>query len=103
MGARGALMRVRAMDEATHEPLFNIQVNFWNAEDTHQGGSIAGEPRDVYEFLVPSHTNFVLQVRSRGYRPSEQMRVGPLFPSETKDVTVPLQRDTTSSPTPSGD
>ena len=91
------------MDEATHEPLFNIQVNFWNAEDTHQGGSIAGEPRDVYEFLVPSHTNFVLQVRSRGYRPSEQMRVGPLFPSETKDVTVPLQRDTTSSPTPSGD
>ena len=94
MGVRGALMRVRAMDEATHEPLLNIQVNFWNAEDPHQSGSVAGEPRDVYEFLVPSHTNFLLQVRSRGYRPSEPMRVGPFFPSETKDVTVPLQHET---------
>jgi len=103
MGARGALMRVRAMDEETHEPLLNIQVNFWNAEDAHQGGSIAGDPRDVYEFLVPSHTNFILQVRSQGYRPSEPMRMGPFFPSETKDVTVPLKHEATSSPAPSGD
>jgi hypothetical protein len=103
MGVRGALMRVRAMDEATQEPLLNIQVNFWNAEDPHQGGSIAGEPRDVYEFLIPSHANFILQVRSRGYRSSEPMRVGPLFPSETKDVTVPMQREITGSPAPSRD
>src|SRR6202142_3081507 len=33
MGARGAIMRVRATDRATHEPLLNIQVNFRNAED----------------------------------------------------------------------
>src|ERR1700690_3009860 len=33
MGARGAIMRVRATDRATHEALLNIQVNFRNAED----------------------------------------------------------------------
>ncbi|MGA9040171.1 MAG: carboxypeptidase-like regulatory domain-containing protein [Terriglobales bacterium] len=104
MGARGAIMRVRAMDDATHEPLQSIQVNFRNAEDTRQGGSITGEPRDVHEFLVPSRTNFILQVRSPGYRASEPMRVGPLSPGETQDLTVPLQRETTSSPVPpSGD
>jgi len=94
MGARGALMRVRAMDEATHEPLLNIQVAFRNAEETRQGGSIAGEPRDVHEFLVPSHTNFILQVRSPGYRASEPMLIERLSPGEAHDLTVPLQRET---------
>jgi hypothetical protein len=104
MGARGALMRVRAIDEATHEPLHDIQVNFWNAEDSRQGGSIAGEPRDVHEFLIPSRTNFMLQVRSPGYRASEPMRVEPLSPGETQYLTVPLQRGTPSGPVqPSND
>ena len=94
MGARGALMRVRAMDGATHEPLPNIQVNFRNAEDTRQGGSIVGELREVHEFLVPSRTNFILQVRSSGYRASEPMQIQPLSPGETQDLTVPLQRET---------
>ena len=96
MGVRGAIMRVRAMDSATHEPLPNIQVNFRNAEDTHQGGSVAGEPREFHEFLVPSRTNFILQVCSPGYRASEPMRIEPLSPGETQDLMVPLQRETRS-------
>ena len=104
MGARGALMRVRAMDEATHEPLPNIEVNFRNAEDTRQGGSIVGEPREVHEFLVPSRTNFIVQVRSPGYRASEPVRIEPLSPGETQDLMVPLQRETTDRRVPpSGD
>jgi hypothetical protein len=94
MGARGALMRVRAMDGATHEPLPNIQVIFLNAEDSHQGGSIVGEAREVHTFLVPSRTKFILQVRSPGYRASEAMRIEQLSPGETQDLTVPLQRET---------
>jgi hypothetical protein len=94
MGSRGALMRVRAMDGTTHEPLPNIQVNFRNAEDPRQGGSIFGEPREVHEFFVPSRTNFALQVRSPGYRASEPIRIEPLSPGGTQDLTVPLQRET---------
>ena len=95
MGARGALMRVRAIDGATHEPLPNIQVNFRNAEDTRQGGSIVGEPREVHEFLVPSRTNFIVQVRSPGYLAPDPVQIEPLSPGETRDLTVPLKRDTT--------
>lgn len=93
MGARGALMRVRAMDGATHEPLPNIQVSFRNSEDPRQGGSIVGEPREVHEFLAPARTNFILQVRCSGYRASDPMRIEPLSPGETQDLTVVLQRE----------
>jgi hypothetical protein len=82
------------MDGTTHEPLPNIQVNFRNAEDPRQGGSIFGEPREVHEFFVPSRTNFALQVRSPGYRASEPIRIEPLSPGGTQDLTVPLQRET---------
>src|ERR1035438_4309977 len=94
MGARGALMRVRATDGATHEPLPNIQVNFRNAEDTRQGGSIVGEPREGHEFLVPSRTNFILQVRFPGDRAAEPMRIEPLSPGETQDLTVTDRKST---------
>jgi hypothetical protein len=86
-----------ATDGATHEPLPNIQVNFRNAEDTRQGGSIVGDPREVHEFLVPSRTNFILQVRSPGYRASGPMRIEPLSPGEMQDLTVTLQQATSTS------
>jgi hypothetical protein len=99
MGPRGALVRVRAMDGTTHEPLPNIQVNFRNAEDARQGSSIVGEPREVHEFLVPSRTSFTLQVRSSGYRASQPIRIEPLSPGGTHDLTVPLLRETSTPQT----
>ncbi len=94
MGARGAVMRVRAMDAATHEPLPDIMVTFRNPENTRQGGTISGEPREVHEFLVPSRASVSIQVRSSGYRPSDQVQIGPLSPGEKQDLTVALQRET---------
>jgi hypothetical protein len=98
MGPRGALLRVRAMDGATHQPLPDIIVNFRNPENTRQGGAIIGEPREVHELLVPSRANVIIQVQASGYRPSEPEQVGPLAPGEKLDLTVSLQRQTSSAP-----
>jgi hypothetical protein len=89
MGARGAWIKVSAIDGTTHEYLPDIQVTFLNAVDSGQGFSASGEPRRA---MVPSHANFTVQVRSPGYRPSEPLRVGPLAPGEKQELTVPLQR-----------
>jgi hypothetical protein len=97
MGARGAVMRVRAMDAATHEPLPAIMVTFRNPENMRQGGTISGEPREVHEFLVPSRVSVSIQVRASGYRPSDQVQIGPLSPGEKQDLTVALQRETSAS------
>jgi hypothetical protein len=90
MGARGAWMRVTAIDGTTQEQLSDFRVTFLNAEHSRQGGSVSGEPREV---LVPSHANFTLQVQAPGYRPSKPVRIEPLIPGEKKDLTVPLQRE----------
>ena len=97
MGARGAVMRVRAMDVATHEPLPDIMVNFRNPENTRQGGTISGEPRGVHEFLVPSRVGVSIQVRASGYGPSDPVQIGPLSPGEKQDLTVALRRETSGA------
>jgi len=94
MGARGAVVRVRAVDAATHEPLPDIMVNFRNPENTRQGGTISGEPREVHEFLVPSRVGVSIQVRASGYQPSDPVQIGPLSPGEKQDLTVSLRRET---------
>jgi Carboxypeptidase regulatory-like domain len=90
MGARGAWMRVTAIDGTTQEQLSDFRVTFLNAEHSRQGGSVSGQPREV---LVPSHASFTLQVQAPGYRPSKPVRIEPLIPGEKKDLTVPLQRE----------
>lgn len=97
MGARGAVMRVRAMDAATHEPLPDIMVTFRNPENMRQGGTISGEPREVHEFLVPSRVSVSIQVRASGYRPSDPVQIGPLSPGEKQDLTVAMRRETSAS------
>jgi protocatechuate 3,4-dioxygenase beta subunit len=98
MGARGAVMKVRAMDSATHEYLTNMQVILRNAlgkpEDPPQTASIFGAPR---EFLVPSRAVFTLQVFAPGYKNSEPIQVGPLSPGEKQDMTVPVGRQASAA------
>jgi hypothetical protein len=84
------------MDAATHEPLPDIMVNFRNPENTRQGGTISGEPREVHEFLVPSRVGVSIQVRASGYQPSDPVQIGPLSPGEKQDLTVALRRETGS-------
>ena len=98
MGARGALIRVNAMDGATHEPLLKISVSFRNPENMRQGGSVMWAPGEPHELMIPSSTSVNIQVRAEGYRPSEQIGVGPLSPGETQDMTVSLQRQANPSP-----
>jgi hypothetical protein len=99
MGARGARMKVRAMDGATHEYLTDMQVILRNVlgapGDPPQTASIFGAPR---EFLVPSRTTFTLQVIAPGYKNSERIPVEPLSPGEKQDLTVPLRRETSIAP-----
>ena len=96
MGARGAVMKVRAMDAATHEYLMDMQVILRNLGDPPQTASIFGAPR---EFLVPSRTVFTLQVIAPGYKNSERLQVEPLSPGEKQELTVPLRRETSVTPT----
>lgn len=98
MGVRGAVMRVRAIDAATHEPLPDIMVTFRNPENMRQGGTVSGEPREVHEFLVPSRVNVSIQVRASGYRPSDQVQIGPLSPGEKQNLAVALRRETSPGP-----
>ncbi|MGD0759193.1 MAG: carboxypeptidase-like regulatory domain-containing protein [Candidatus Sulfotelmatobacter sp.] len=95
MGARGALMKVRAMDGATHEYLTDMQVILRNLGDPPQTASIFGAPR---EFLVPSRTVFTLQVLAPGYKNSERIQVEPLSPGEKQELTVPMRRETAAAP-----
>jgi hypothetical protein len=92
MGARGALLRVRAMDGTTHQPLTTITVSFRNSENPRQGGSIIIGPGEYDELPIPSRTNVIIQVRASGYQPSEPMTIGPLSPGEIQYLTIPLQR-----------
>jgi hypothetical protein len=96
MGARGAVLRVRAMDALTHEPLTNIMVGFRNPQNPRQGGSIIGQPHEPHEVQIPSRSNVDIQVRAQGYQSSEQIHVGPLAPGEVQDLTVSLQRENAS-------
>jgi hypothetical protein len=97
MGPRGALLSVRAVDGATHQPLTDIAVNFRNSLNKGQGGAILGKPREPHELLIPSHSNVEIQVRARGYRPSEFVPVGPLAAGEKQDLTISLQRDSAAA------
>jgi len=99
MGARGARMTVRAVDGATHEYLPDFQVVLRNVPgnpgDPAQTAAIYGAPQEV---LVPSRSNFIVQVRAPGYRTSEPLRVEPLSPGEKQDLTVSLRRETSAAP-----
>jgi len=86
------------MDGATHEPLLKISVSFRNPENMRQGGSVMWAPGEPHELMIPSSTSVNIQVRAEGYRPSEQIGVGPLSPGETQDMTVSLQRQANPSP-----
>lgn len=98
MGARGALIRVDAIDGTTHEPLLKVSVSFRNPENMRQGGAVMWAPGEPHELMIPSRSSVNIQVRTEGYRPSEQIGVGPLSPGETQDLTVSLQREVSPSP-----
>jgi len=98
MGARGALIRVHAMDGTTHQLLLKVSLSFRNSENMRQGGTVMSAPGELHELMIPSRSNVNIQVRAEGYRPSEQIPVGPLSPGETQDLTVSLQREADSSP-----
>jgi hypothetical protein len=93
MGARGALMRVSVIDEDTHQYLDDVLVIFRNLGDPPQTASIF---KNQQEALVPSRTNFAVQVRAPGYKTSET-RVAPLDPGEKQDLTVSLRRVTSAT------
>jgi len=99
MGARGAVLRVHAMDALTHEPLMTITVSFHNPENPRQGGSIIIGPRQYDELPIPSRTNVIIRVRAQGYQPSDPIMIDPLSPGEKQDLTVPLLRETSAAST----
>jgi hypothetical protein len=100
VGARGAVLRVRAIDGATHQPLTTITVNFRNPKNPRQGGSMIIGPREYEQLPIPSRTNVIVQVRASGYQPSDAMTIGPLSPGEVQYLTVTLQSATTPKSPP---
>jgi hypothetical protein len=99
MGARGAVLRVQAMDALTHEPLMTITVSFRNPENPRQGGSIIIGPRQYDELPIPSRTKVIIQVRAQGYQPSDPVTIDPLSPGEKQDLAVPMRGETNPAPT----
>jgi hypothetical protein len=99
MGARGAVLRVHAMDALTHEPLTTITVSFHNPENPRQGGSMIIGPRQYDELPIPSRTSVIIRVRAQGYQPSDPVTIDPLSPGEKQDLTMQLHRDTSAAPT----
>jgi Carboxypeptidase regulatory-like domain len=99
MGARGAVLRVHAMDALTHEPLTTITVSFHNPENPRQGGSMIIGPRQYEEVPIPSRTNVTIRVRAPGYQPSDPITIDPLSPGEKQELTVPLRRETSAAST----